>query len=57
MMTQISMNVVLTMVDVSRPVITLSVATTALVVLDMCWTATVTIVMVRMIIMPWWAEL
>ena len=35
-MIQISMNVVLIMVDVSRPVITLLVAITALVVLDMC---------------------
>ena len=50
MMTQISMNVVLITEDVSRSVITLSVATTALVVLDMYWTATVTIVVVRKII-------
>ena len=49
MMTQISMNVVLITEDVSRSVITLSVATTALVVLDMYWTATVTIVLVRKI--------
>ena len=57
MMTQKSIDVVITMVDVSRPVVTLSVATTALVVLDICWTATVTIVLVRMIIMLCWVEL
>ena len=50
MMTQISMNVILITVDVNRSVVTLSVATTALVVLDICWTATVTIAVVRMII-------
>ena len=57
MITQISMNVVLIMVDVSRPVVTLSAATTALVVLDMSWTVTVTIVLVRMIIMQCSAKL
>ena len=51
------MNVVLITEDVSRSVLTLSVATTALVVLDTCWTAIVAIVLVRKIIMLCWVGL